>query len=954
LQIPDIARLSAFSASLVAAAALSAQAPQPTAQPAPFALKDGDRVVFYGDSITQEGGYGRFVEEYVRTRFPRWDVRFYNAGVGGDTVRGGWAGPIELRLERDVVALAPSVVTVMLGMNDGGYKAFDPQTLARFGEGYLAIAARLRASLPGVRLTFIPTSPFDDVSRPPQFAPGYDDALRRLGCYVTELGAREKAAVVGFREPMNGGLAAVLKGNPDLARQLIPDRVHPGPAGHVVMGAALLRGWNAPSLVTRVEIDAARLRVVAAENTDVSAFEATEGRLSWTQLDRALPLPLGFEDGEIELAQRAGADLESLDQQPLVVAGLRAGRFELRIDGQSIGTLTDAELAKGVNLARYNTPMRWQAYRVRWSVGDSHEVQRVRRRLLVAAEKDPSLRATAEALAKQDETAQDERRALATPQPRKYELRPVAGSAPAAEAPRTSGYRNPIIPGFHPDPSIVRVGEDYYLVTSSFEFFPGVPVFHSRDLVHWRQIGHALTRPEQLPLEKARVSGGIYAPTIRYHDGTFYMITTNVDGGGNFFVTAKDPAGPWSDPVWLPEFGGIDPSLFFDDDGIVYLTGPGGGGERTRGIYQSSLDVKTGKLLAPPRLIWDRTGARYPEGPHLYKIRGWYYLLIAEGGTEYGHVVTIARSRSPWGPFEACSRNPILTHRQTEMDQPVQGTGHADLVEDHRGNWWMVFLAFRPVGGWYWHHLGRETFLAPLTWDAQGWPVVNDGKPVGLEARATVLPNHPLPSPPVRTEFEGPLGAEWNYLRNPVRESYALDTRSGWLTLQGQAIGLDEAKSPTWIGRRQQHLRCRATALLDFVPGRDGEEAGLTVYRNPEHHYEISVGRRDGRRTVFVRQRVGPRLETVTESAAVDESNPIVLQIEATPEEYSFSFGAAAAGATKPGQMKRLDTAPTRFLSTEVAGGFTGAFFALYSTGNGQPSSAPAHVDWFDYEPLEP
>jgi lysophospholipase L1-like esterase len=390
--------------------------------PAPFALRDGDRVVFYGDSITQDGGYGRFVEEYVRTRFPQWDVRFYNAGVGGDTVRGGGAGSRDVRLERDVVAFKPTVVTIMLGMNDGGYKPFDPTTLAAFGDGYRAIVAKLRQALPGVRLTFIRSSPFDDVSRPPQFAPGYDDALRRLGCYVATLGGSEKATVVDFREPLNAGIAAVLKENPDLARQVVPDRVHPGQAGHVVMGATLLRAWNAPSLVSRVEIDAAGRRVVAAESTEVSALAAAGGGLAWTQLDRALPLPVSYDDAETELAQRAGADLDSLDSQPLVVSGLAAGRYELKIDGQRVGTFADAELVQGVNLAKYRTPMRQQAYAVKWSIGGGHERQRVRRGILVAAETDPSLQATADALAAQDEAEQKARSEQATPKPRRFEL----------------------------------------------------------------------------------------------------------------------------------------------------------------------------------------------------------------------------------------------------------------------------------------------------------------------------------------------------------------------------------------------------------------------------------------------------------------------------------------------------------------------------------------------------
>jgi lysophospholipase L1-like esterase len=388
--------------------------------PAPFALHDGDRVVFYGDSITQDGGYARFVEEYVRTRHPQWDVRFYNAGVGGDTVRGGWAGPVDVRLERDVVALRPTVVTIMLGMNDGGYKRFDPTTLAAFGDGYRAIVGKLKQALPGVRLTLIRTSPFDDVSRPPQFAPGYDDALRRLGCYVSSLG--EKATVVDFRDPVNAGIAAVMRENPELARQLLPDRVHPGPAGHTVMGATLLRAWNAPSLVTRVAIDAAAKTVTEAENTEATGLTATEGGLSWTQLDRALPLPVSFDNATVELAQKAGADLESLDQQLLVVSGLAAGRYELKIDGQKTGTFTDADLAKGVNLARYNTPMRRQAFAVAWSAGEGHELQKLRRRLLVAADKDPSLRATIDALAARDEAEQKARSEQARPKPRRFEL----------------------------------------------------------------------------------------------------------------------------------------------------------------------------------------------------------------------------------------------------------------------------------------------------------------------------------------------------------------------------------------------------------------------------------------------------------------------------------------------------------------------------------------------------
>jgi len=391
-----------------------------------FALHDGDRVVFYGDSITQAGGYGALVEAYLVTRFPGWDVRFENAGVGGDTVRGGWAGPIERRLQRDVVARRPTVVAIMLGMNDGGYQPFDPTTLAAFADGYASILHTLKQALPELRLTVIRTSPFDDVSRAPQFAPGYDDTLRRLGCYVDTLGLREKATVVDFRTPVNAGIAAVLRGDPDLARLLLPDRVHPGVAGHLLMGATLLRAWGAPALVTRVEIDAAAARAVAAENATVSELSPVPGGLAWTQLDRALPLPVSFDDAEVQLAQRAGADLESLDAEPLVVRGLAPGSYELRIDGRRVGTFAEADLAGGVNLAVHDTPQRRQAFSAKWSIEDSLQLQLLRRRLMAGAPDDARVREAVGVLDAQDEESGRARRQAAQPKPRHYQLTVVA------------------------------------------------------------------------------------------------------------------------------------------------------------------------------------------------------------------------------------------------------------------------------------------------------------------------------------------------------------------------------------------------------------------------------------------------------------------------------------------------------------------------------------------------
>ncbi len=374
-------------------------------------------------------------------------------------------------------------------------------------------------------------------------------------------------------------------------------------------------------------------------------------------------------------------------------------------------------------------------------------------------------------------------------------------------------YTNPVIPGFFPDPSICRVGNDYYLVNSTFEYFPGVPVMHSRDLVHWRLIGYCLTRKSQLPLDSCGASQGIYAPTIRYHDGTFYMITTNVSGGGNFYVTAEDPAGPWSEPVWLDQ-AGMDPSLFFDDDGTVYYTRHEGQGDGY--VAQRTINLGTGKLEGDLRNVWNGTGDVWVEGPHLYKINGTYYLMASEGGTSYEHMVTIARSDSPWGPFESNPANPILTHRYLP-DNPFQAIGHADIVNTPDG-WWMVCLGIRPQGGRF-HHIGRETFLVPFKFDEEGWPVVNGNGTVGQTMQAPRLKPHPWEQAPARDEFDdSTLALEWNYIRNPNPDDYSLTERPGFLRLKGSEVSIADQASPAFAGRRQTDLNCTVSTLLDFDP----------------------------------------------------------------------------------------------------------------------------------------
>ncbi|MEV0233349.1 family 43 glycosylhydrolase [Nonomuraea sp. NPDC050786] len=369
-------------------------------------------------------------------------------------------------------------------------------------------------------------------------------------------------------------------------------------------------------------------------------------------------------------------------------------------------------------------------------------------------------------------------------------------------------HPHPVIAGFHPDPSICRVGDDYYLACSSFEYFPGVPVFHSRDLVRWTQIGNALDRPSQLRLTTGtHSSGGVYAPTLRHHDGRFWLAVTVVGGGGTLLFTASDRAGPWSDPIPLPGIQSIDPDLAWDEEGTCWCT--------VAGIAQVRIDPRTGQTLGEPYEIWSGTpGALAPEAPHLYRIGEHWYLVIAEWGTERGHGVSIARGPAPDGPFEPCPANPILTHRST--GHPVQNIGHADLVQAPDGSWWMVFLGVRPGGGTPgWHVLGRETFLAPVTWE-DGWPVVGEivsGSPPG----------------PFLDDFDlAELQACWISVRSRPADLCTTKERAGWLTLRAGGASLDEP-DVTFLGRRAQHVRWRARTLIDAAQGRGGLAVRLST-----------------------------------------------------------------------------------------------------------------------------
>lgn len=513
---------------------------------------------------------------------------------------------------------------------------------------------------------------------------------------------------------------------------------------------------------------------------------------------------------------------------------------------------------------------------------------------------------------------------------------------------RTRTFDNPVLSGSYPDPSVCRVGDDYYLVHSSFEYFPGVPIFHSRDLVHWQQIGHVLTRPSQLPLQHVRASGGIYAPTIRYHEGTFYVITTNIDGGGNFYVTAKDPAGPWSEPVWVDREG-IDPSLFFDEDGTVYYTRHQGAGDGH--IAQAIIDIGTGELKTPLKNIWEGTGGAWAEAPHLYKVKESYYLMISEGGTSYDHMVTIARSDDPFGPYEANPANPILTHRDIPT-HPIQAVGHADMVETPDG-WWMVALGIRPQPPEArFHHMGRETYLMPVAFDESGWPVVNGKGTIDSVMAAPALPNRPWPEADPRDEFDAEaLPLHWNYLRNPYGEDYSLTERPGFLRLIGSKRTLLDQDSPAFIGRRQTELDLAAGVRLEFDPRKPNEEAGLVVMANDRNHYQVGLTLVGGKRMVFLRKVIDGKIVTPIETVEISPG-PVILSVSATPTTYTFWVQSASP----PWTTVYLGTPLARYLSVESIGSdygmcFTGVYIGVYATGNGVTSTSPADFDWFVYQP---
>jgi xylan 1,4-beta-xylosidase len=475
---------------------------------------------------------------------------------------------------------------------------------------------------------------------------------------------------------------------------------------------------------------------------------------------------------------------------------------------------------------------------------------------------------------------------------------------------------NPLISGFNPDPSIVRADGAYYLVTSTFEYLPGIPVYRSTDLVSWTQIGNVATRPEQAAVGDVQTGGGVWAPTIRYREGVFYVIVTiAMSSRGCVVFTATDPAGPWSDGITIEGIGGIDPDLTWDDDGTAYVTFSGlytnsSMEELVRhlGIQQVRVDIEAGKTLEEPRSLWSGTGLKFPEAPHVYRRGDDWYLMIAEGGTERGHGVSIARGPSPEGPFEGHPANPVLSARSTS--RPIQNTGHADLVDTPDGGAALVLLGVRPLGGTQaFSPLGRETFITPLTW-MDGWPQVEPVRPAprdGAEEEA----------------FDFTYSAALDdpgWLAVRTTPTSVASIADGRLSIIGRG-GLGDSH-PQFVGRRQRHLTATATTTVDA----SGGVGGLAVRYDENQWFAVEVAGN----TATARA----QLSGLGQSwAATVPAGDVELRIEMAPPAPGFTAEAMGgdrirlyAGGTL---LAELDG---RYWTSEVCASFTGRVIGLYAS----------------------
>lgn len=528
---------------------------------------------------------------------------------------------------------------------------------------------------------------------------------------------------------------------------------------------------------------------------------------------------------------------------------------------------------------------------------------------------------------------------------------------------------NPILTGFYPDPSIVKVDADYYLINSTFSYFPGIPVMHSKDLKNWKQIGSVIHRPSQMDFMGERMTRGLFAPAISYHKGIFYVSCTDIDNMGNFVVTATDPAGPWSDPVKLPEVRGIDPSIYFDKDTdkayILYNSDapdnkPLYSGHRTIRMYEfdynnlkvvgEETQLVNGGVDISQKPVWI-------EGPHIWKRNGWYYLYAAEGGTSVNHSEVVFRSKLPKGPYVAYENNPILTQRHLPEDRvnAITSTGHAQFVEGPDGKTYSIFLAVRPYEGDY-YNTGRETFLAPIEWK-NDWPHFALG---GEEVKYVYEVDYKeIPQKgalPQSGNFEYTLDLKKGldptllFMRTVDSSSFSISKKHG-LILKLKPETIAGYGNPSFVGKRQQHLYSRAETEMQFSAESENEKAGLVAFQNENHFYFLAVSQKEGQNMIqlFKSDPENPDMKTIAEVPLQIKNDGVKLAIESKGDEYSFHYSING----KDWQLLK-DNVDAKFLSTKEAGGFIGCLYGMYATSSEEKVDNTASFQYLKYSGDDP
>ena len=528
-------------------------------------------------------------------------------------------------------------------------------------------------------------------------------------------------------------------------------------------------------------------------------------------------------------------------------------------------------------------------------------------------------------------------------------------------------FKNPILAGGYPDPSICKVGDTFYLVNSSFEYFPGLPIHKSTDLINWELIGHGLHRESQasstVNLVDVQSNGGIHAPTIRYNKGVYYIISTNVYYDAeknkadmvNFIITANNPAGPWSDPIHIEGAPGIDPDLFFDDNGRVWYVGnqapenPSFDGEGE--IWLQELDLNEYSLIGERHLLWrGACGGVWAEGPHMYKKDGKYYLIIAEGGTSFNHAVMVAMSENIEGPYISNPRNPILTSRHLSYDNWVNSTGHGDIVELDDGRYYMVILGIRNEinrGS----NMGRETFIAPLSWEREPfewkenkdlWPVVSpiSGK-VEKENDVIFTNSTQINSYNFRDDFNSKtLGLKWNFRRLPLENIYSLDKREGFLRIFSNQNIIKERHRAALMGFKQNQTNFEYFTSMNFNPENNKSEAGISIFQKDDNYLNFTVVKKDGNFFIKVNAYNNNKLILKDEQLIPDYKGKIKLKISSKEGEYKLFY------STRGFRYRLFDKLKNDILLSK---GYTGAHIGLYITSNGEDSNDYVDFDYVDY-----